>query len=46
MFIKVKTILQILVCAAMAAQVTGCIFVDHDHDHWHHDHPPAVVYVH
>ena len=48
MFLKVKNTFQILCCAALALQLGGCIFVDHDH-HYHHDHPVPVhevVYVH
>jgi len=40
-----KNMSQIFIGTVLAAQLGGCIFVDHDHDHWHHDHQD-VVYVH
>jgi len=45
MLIRLKNTLQILAGAVLAAQLTGCIFVDHDHDHYYH-HPHPVYYAH
>lgn len=45
MLMKLKSVLQVMIGAVLAAQLGGCIFVDHDH--YHHEHRVhEVVYVH